>query len=107
MDEQPDWLDAKLREEAPYLDDAGFTARVVAQLPARRVRSNRARHAILLAITVVACAVAYFLTGGGHFLAETAAFLVAVPLVTICALAVLCGAIASVIGASAAMSRTR
>ena len=36
MDEQlqEDWLDRRLREEMPYIDDAGFTARVVQKLPA-------------------------------------------------------------------------
>jgi hypothetical protein len=29
-------LDARLRDETPYIDDAGFTARVMQQLPRRR-----------------------------------------------------------------------
>ena len=53
MDEklQEDWLDARLRDEAPYIDDAGFSSRVIAQLPARRSR-NSLRSVILLAVTV-------------------------------------------------------
>ena len=31
---QEDWLDTRLREEAPYIDDDGFTAKVIQQLPA-------------------------------------------------------------------------
>ena len=52
MDEQiqEDWLDARLRTEAPYIDDAGFSARVVAQLPVRRARSSL-RAIILLGAT--------------------------------------------------------
>ena len=44
MDEklQEDWLDARLRDEAPYIDDAGFTARVVQKLPARPVAARSA-----------------------------------------------------------------
>ena len=56
MDEklQEDWLDARLREEAPYIDDAGFTSRVVHKLPARQVRRSY-RAIIMIGITVAAC----------------------------------------------------
>ena len=37
---QDDSLDARLRDEAVYIDDAGFTARVVQQLPARRMAQS-------------------------------------------------------------------
>ena len=52
MDEnlQEDWLDARLREEAAYIDDAGFTARVVQKLPARAVGYSL-RAVILLGLT--------------------------------------------------------
>ena len=33
---QEDWLETRLCEEATYIDDAGFTALVVRQLPAQR-----------------------------------------------------------------------
>ena len=33
---EEDWLDRQLREAAPYIDDKGFTARVLQQLPAPR-----------------------------------------------------------------------
>ncbi len=33
---QEDWLDRQLREAAPYIDDEGFTARVLQQLPPPR-----------------------------------------------------------------------
>jgi hypothetical protein len=41
MDEKnrEDWLDQQLREAAPYIDDDGFTARVLQKLPV--VRSQR------------------------------------------------------------------
>jgi hypothetical protein len=34
-----DWLEEVLRREEPYVDDNGFTGRVVATLPARRRRA--------------------------------------------------------------------
>jgi uncharacterized membrane protein YcjF (UPF0283 family) len=64
-----DWLDAKLREEAPYIDDAGFTATVMQKLPARRA-SRSLRSTILLATAVLASLCAYYLSGGGRFIYE-------------------------------------
>lgn len=66
---QENLLDARLREEAAYIDDAGFTARVVRQLPAHRVRHSL-RALILLGVTLVASAIVYLLSGGGWFIAE-------------------------------------
>lgn len=103
---EEDWLDAKLREEAPYLDDAGFTARVVQQLPTPR-QSRTARNFILLGFTIIATLVAYFVSGGGAFLAEDAAFLVAMPFVTTCVIAGICALVVTAIGASAAISKSR
>ena len=108
MDEQlqEDWLDAKLREEAPYIDDAGFTARVMQQLPARQ-RSRSMRAVILLGVTFVACAIAYVLSGYGASLANAADFLVAMPIVTVCVIAGCCGLLVTALGASAALSQSR
>ena len=106
MDEQlqEDWLGAKLRDEVPYIDDAGFTARVMNQLPARR-QSRSLRGGIFFAVTLVACAAAYFASGRGVFIGESAAFLVAMPLWTVCALAGICAALIAVLGSAAAWSR--
>lgn len=108
MDEQPqeDWLDARLREEAPYLDDAGFTGCVLQQLPARR-QPRSLRGAIMAAVTLVACVVAYFASGGGAFLGNAAAFLVAMPIWTVALLAGLCGLLVMVLGTAAAVKTTR
>jgi hypothetical protein len=51
-----DPIDALLREQNTYIDDHGFTARVLAALPPRRRRA-RLRSAVLLSTT----AVGYFL----------------------------------------------
>ncbi|MDQ6626155.1 MAG: DUF5056 domain-containing protein [Verrucomicrobiota bacterium] len=108
MDEQleDDWLDARLRDESPYLDDDGFTARVVQKLPARR-HSRSLRTAILLCATIVASVVAYLLSGGGAFLGDAAAFLVAMPLSTVCALAGVSALLVMVGGGAAALSKSR
>ena len=108
MDEQlqEDWLDAKLREEAPYIDDAGFTAQVVQKLP-RASRSRRTRNVILLGVTIIASLIAYLVSGGGTFLTDAAAFLVAMPLVTVCAIAGTSALVVMIVGASAAVSKSR
>ncbi|MEO5719846.1 MAG: DUF5056 domain-containing protein [Chthoniobacterales bacterium] len=108
MDEQleNDWLDLRLREEAPYLDDAGFTARVMHQLPARR-QSHAQRNAIMVAVTLLACVVAYFASGGGAFIGNSAAFLVAMPIWTVCALAGFSGLLVMVLGTAAAVKTAR
>ena len=76
---QEDLLDAHLREEAAYIDDAGFTASVVQKLPARPVR-HWLRALILLGVTLVASVIAYFLSGDGWFIAEGVARLTMLPL---------------------------
>jgi len=108
MDEQlqEDWLDAKLREEAPYIDDDGFTARVAQKLPAHG-GSRRTRNVILLGVTIIASLIAYLVSGGGTFLTDAAAFLVAMPLVTVCALAGASAFIVMILGTSAALSKSR
>jgi hypothetical protein len=108
MDEQltEDWLDARLREEAPYIHDDGFTALIVQKLPTS-AQSRSSRNVILLGITIIATLVAYLASGGGTFLTNAAAFLVAMPLATVCALAGCIALIVMAIGVSAAFSKAR
>jgi hypothetical protein len=63
-------LDRQLREVAPYIDDDGFTARVIANLPASRRDPAWRRAIILVAASALASAVAYLLSGGGRFVTE-------------------------------------
>ena len=106
MDEnlQEDWIDARLRDDVPYIDDGGFTARVVQKLPAQRVRHSL-RAVILLGVTLAASAIAYLLSGGESFIAEGVARFALLPLPVIW----LCAAGATVLvmagGLAAVMSR--
>ena len=106
MDEnlQEDWLDARLRDEAAYIDDGGFTSRVVQKLPARPVR-HMVRAAILLGVTLVASIIAYLVSGGGWFIAEGVArfALLPVPVIWLCAAIV--GGLVMAGGLAAAVSR--
>jgi len=112
MDEnlQEDWLDAKLRDEAAYIDDRGFTANVVRKLPARPVRHSL-RAVILIGLTLVASAMAYVLSGGGWFIAEgvTRFALLPLPVIWLTAagatILVMVGGVAVVLSTTGARSR--
>ena len=63
-------LDRQLREAALYIDDEGFTARVMARLPAARREPRWLRAMILLGLTLLGSGIAYLLSGGGRFVRE-------------------------------------
>ena len=102
--QQEDWLDARLRDDASYIDDAGFTSGVVHKLPARRVRRSY-RAAILLAVTLVAGIVAYLLAGGGSFIGETVARFAVMPLAVMYLCAITASLVVIVFGVAAAMHK--
>ena len=61
-----DLLDARLRDETLYIDDAGFTARVVKQMPRHNpVRTERSL--VIVAAVIIAVVTAYFASGEGSF----------------------------------------
>ena len=103
---QEDWLDARLRDEAAYIDDAGFTSRVVRKLPARSVRRSY-RAAILLAVTIAASIVTYFLAGGTWFVAERLTVLAMMPLTTMLVTAATVTVLIMAGGLAMALSKTR
>ena len=63
-------LDRQLREAMPYIDDEGFTARVMVKLPAARREPRWLRAMILLGLTLLGSGIAYLLSGGGRFIRE-------------------------------------
>jgi hypothetical protein len=62
-------LDRQLRDAAPYIDDDGFTARVMAKLPAARREPQWLRAMIVVGLALLGTGVAY-LIGGGRFVRE-------------------------------------
>ena len=108
MDEQlkEDWLERRLREEMPYIDDAGFTARVVQKLPAPSSRHSL-RALILLSITLLASVVTYLASDGGRFLIVAAYRFASMPLIFISLVAICATLIATAVGASAALAQAR
>jgi hypothetical protein len=103
--QQEDWLDQQLREAAPYIDDAGFTTRVLQQLPPRRRGRDSLRAIILLGISLLASALAYVLSDGGRFLVVAMERLTALPTFWLLALAFGAGFLLMVGGVVAAFSR--
>jgi hypothetical protein len=64
---EEDVLDRQLLEAAPYIDDDGFTARIVSRLPAVQRQRRSTRGIILVGITALGSAIAYIISGGGRF----------------------------------------
>jgi hypothetical protein len=84
-------LDRQLRDAVPYIDDDGFTARVMAKLPATRREPRWLRPMILLGVTVLGSAVAYLLSGGGRFVRQGVIELSSFPIWLLLVLAFGCG----------------
>jgi C4-dicarboxylate transporter len=103
---QEDSLDARLRDEAPYLDDAGFTSRVVHKLPARHVRRSY-RALILIGITLTACLVAFYLSGATGLFVEGVTFVTMMPVTMIWLWVGAAGVLIMAGSLAAAYSRTR
>ena len=107
---QEDSLDARLRDEAVYIDDGGFTSRVVQKLPTRPVR-RWLRATILLGVALVASAVAYVLFGGVWGIAEGVTRLSLLPLPVIwlgaagATVVVMVGGLAAVVSKASGRSR--
>jgi len=57
-------LDRQLREAVPYIDDDGFTARVMSRLPAAPREQRWLRAMVLLGLALLGSGVAYLLSGG-------------------------------------------
>jgi hypothetical protein len=104
---QEDWLERELRETAPYIDDEGFTARVLQQLPPPRRRHDLLRAAILLGMTLFASLLAYVVSGGGRFVSVTLERLAALPALWVFVVALASSLVIAAVGATAAVSRSR
>jgi hypothetical protein len=102
-----DDLDRQLRDAASYIDDDGFSRRVLATLPARHARRQRVRAAILLGATLVASLIAYLLSGGGQFVSQGVMRMGQLsPVVLLCVAAAL-GVLATGIGVIATFANNR
>ena len=103
---QEDVLDARLREEAPYLDDAGFTSRVVQKLPARHVRRSY-RAFFLVGITIAACIAAFWFAGGTSLAFDAYTNVAMLPVMWMWIFTAAVGFVVMAGGLAAAVSRSR
>jgi hypothetical protein len=100
---QDDWLDRKLQEAAPYIEDDGFTARVLRQLPPPVRRPEFLRPLILVGMSSLASALTYVLSDGGRFILVEMFRLTTIPTVWVVAFALASGIIIMAGGIFAAM----
>jgi len=107
MDEtqEIDWLDRQLREAVPYIDDDGFSRRVLQQLPARRTNLQRFRAVVLLGATLIACLIAYFLSDRGEFVLQAINRMTSMSPLMLAGIAVFAGILITLVGSVAALSR--
>ena len=101
METSDDLLDQRLREEVAYVDDDGFTARVVAQLPVRRERRS-VRVLIIVGMALIASVIAYVMSDGGRFVAVAMAHLEQVPVWLLTASTLAAGVLVTAVGLFAA-----
>ena len=105
--EEMDLLDRRLREAAPYLDDAGFTRRVLQALPAPRRRGAESfRAVILLGITLLGSALAYVLSDGARFVSEGLLKISAWSPLTVVLMALGAGILVTGFGVAAALAKS-
>ncbi len=108
MNEQieQDWLDRKLQEAALYIQDDGFTARVLQQLPTPQLRWQFLRPLILVGMSALASALTYVLSDGGRFVVVEMFKLTTIPTLWVVAFALASGMLVMAGGVFAAMSKT-
>jgi hypothetical protein len=100
-------LDARLREELPYIDDNGFTARVMRQLPRRRFSLQTQRAMIVFVTSIVGVIVAYFASGEGMFVQQALARLAHLPPLQLLFLTLASTMMIMLAGIYAALARAR
>ncbi len=101
-----DLLDRKLQEAAPYIEDDGFTARVLQQLPQPVRQMEFLRSFILVAMSALASALTYVLSDGGRFILVEMFRLTTIPTLWVVAFALASGMLVMAGGIFAAMHRT-
>ena len=105
-DADQDWLDRRLREAVPYIEDGGFTARVLQQLPAPQLRWQFLRPLILVAMSALASALTYVLSDGGRFLVVEMFKLTTIPTLWVVVFALASGMLVMAGGIFAATFKT-
>ena len=103
---QEDPLDEQLREAMPYIDDGGFTLRVLRHLPSPRRPRQSLRAVILLGTTLLASVLGYVLSENGRFVRVIIERLATMPMLGVFALALISGMLLTALGLLAAMAES-
>jgi hypothetical protein len=98
-------LDRQLRESVPYIDDGGFTVRVMVSLPTARRDTRWLRAAILLGLALIGSGVAY-LVGAGHVVREGVVELANFPIWLLLVFAFGCGLVVGAFAVIFAIRKT-
>jgi len=104
---EQDWLDRKLQEAASYIEDDGFTARVLRQLPQPVQRLQFLRPLILVGMSAFASALTYVLSDGGRFLIVEMFKVTTIPTLWVVVFALASGMLVMAGGIFAAMARNQ
>ena len=99
-------LDRELREAVPYIDDEGFTARLMSKLPATRREPRWLRAMILVGLALLGSGVAYLLSGGGRFVREGVIQLSGFPIWLLLVFAFGCGLVVGAFAVIVAVRKT-
>lgn len=102
-----DMLDRRLREAVPYIDDNGFTTRVLSQLPAPQQKPVSLRGVILIGITILASVLSYILSDAGHLITTGMIRAASLPMLWILLGAAASGMLVTIAGATAAVVKSR
>lgn len=100
-------LDRRLQESVAYIDDKGFTAAVLARLPATGQQRVSLRAPILLGLTLLSSLLAYVLSDGGRFVTTAMLRLATIPPLWLLSFCGLTGLIVAAGGGIAAFAKTR
>jgi hypothetical protein len=100
-------LDTRLREEMPYLDDGGFTARVMKQLPRRRFSLSTQRNLVIFVATIMSVVIAYFASGEGMFVHDAFARAATLQPLQLLLIICACATVMTIAGLWAALTRAR
>jgi hypothetical protein len=103
---QEEWLDRQLHDAVPYIEDDGFTARILRQLPPAKRRDQSLRSIILIGLTALGSALAYVLSDGGRFVVIEMSRLATIPTLWLFAVALGSGILVMTGGLIASISKT-
>jgi|SRR5438132_5461568 len=101
-----DPLDRQLREAMPYIDDDGFTARVLQRLPPLRRQRDSLRAVILIGVTLLASVLGFVLSDNGRFITVAIERAATLPILELFALALTSGMLVTALGLLVAIAKS-